>query len=79
MIFTTNKSLKAWDECCTTMISRKPFSIGCSSAGVCCGSRGPPYALCDVNLDEAMKEDSDQETTWSEFPELTTATLNLGM
>jgi hypothetical protein len=62
-----------------TRISRKRSSIACSSVAVSCGS----VRTLHVSLDEAMKEDSDQDADLvrisgknrSEFPEPTALAL----
>jgi DNA replication protein DnaC len=82
MIFTTNKSLKAWgrvlhdDDLAQAIIDRV------LERGRLLRLDGPSVRTLHVNLDEAMKEESDQRTdlvrisgkSGSEFPEPTSGT-----
>jgi DNA replication protein DnaC len=79
MIFTTNKALKSWgrvlhdDDLAQAIIDRV------LERGRLLRLDGPSVRTLHVNLDDAMKEDSDQQTEvarisgkqWPEFPEPT--------
>src|SRR6185503_12885738 len=79
MIFTTNKSLKSWgrvlhdDDLAQAILDRV------LERGRLLRLDGPSVRTLHVNLDDAMKEDSDQQTDvarisgkqWPEFPEPT--------
>jgi DNA replication protein DnaC len=84
MVFTTNKSLKAWgrvlhdDDLAQAIIDRV------LERGRLLRLDGPSVRTLHVNLDDAMKEESDQQTdlvrisgkTTPEFPEPTTCRLD---
>jgi DNA replication protein DnaC len=87
MIFTTNKPLKAWgrvlhdDDLAQAILDRV------LERGRLMRLDGPSVRTLHVNLDEAMREESDQGATqvarisgktWPEFPEPTLAAANLG-
>jgi len=81
MIFTTNKSLKAWGRVLHDEDLAQAILDRVLERGRLVRLDGPSVRTLHVNLDEAMKEDSDQEVDlvrisgrrWSEFPEPTHA------
>jgi IstB-like ATP binding protein len=69
MIFTTNKSLKAWDRVLHDEDLAQAIIDRALERGRLLRLDGPSVRTLHVNLDDAMKEDSDRTRTWSEFPE----------
>src|SRR5437764_14943750 len=82
MNFTTNKSLKGWGQVLHDEDLAQAIIDRVLERGRLLRLDGPSVRTLHVNLDEAMKEDSDQETDLvrisgkrrSEFPEPTPAT-----
>ena len=83
MIFTTNKSLKAWGRVLHDEDLAQAIIDRVLERGRLLRLDGPSVRTLHVNLDEAMKEDSGQEADlvrisgkrWSEFPEPTAASV----
>jgi IstB-like ATP binding protein len=79
MIFTTNKSLKAWGRVLHDEDLAQAILDRVLERGRLLRLDGPSVRTLHGNLDEAMKEDSDQEADlvrisgkrWSEFPKPT--------
>jgi DNA replication protein DnaC len=79
MIFTTNKSLKAWGRVLHDEDLAQAIIDRVLERGRLLRLDGPSVRTLHVNLDDALKEDSDQEADlvrisgkrWSEFPEPT--------
>jgi hypothetical protein len=77
MIFTTNKSLKAWGRELHDDDLAQPIIDRVLERGRLLRLDGPSLRTLYVNLDDAMKEDSDQQpdlirisgNTCAEFPE----------
>lgn len=87
MIFTTNKSLKAWGRVLHDDDLAQAITDRVLERGRLLRLDGPSVRTLHVNLDDAMKEDSDQEVdlvrisgkTWSEFPEPTPSGAHVTM
>jgi DNA replication protein DnaC len=83
MIFTTNKALKAWGRVLHDEDLAHAIIDRVLERGRLLRLDGPSVRTLHVNLDDAMKEDSDQQTdlarisgkTWPEFLEPTYATF----
>ena len=81
MIFTTNKSLKAWGRVLHDEDLAQAIIDRVLERGRLLRLDGPSVRTLHVNLDDAMKEESDQQVDWvrisgknrSEFPEPTRA------
>ena len=81
MIFTTNKSLKAWGRVLHDEDLAQAIIDRVLERGRLLRLDGPSVRTLHVNLDDAMKEESDQQAdlvrisgkSWSEFPEPTEA------
>jgi DNA replication protein DnaC len=79
MIFTTNKSLKGWGRVLHDEDLAQAIIDRVLERGRLLRLDGPSVRTLHVNLDDAMKEDSDQQPdlvrisgkSWSEFPEPT--------
>src|SRR4029434_8129476 len=79
MIFTTNKSLKAWGRVLHDDDLAQAITDRVLERGRLLRLDGPSVRTLHVDLDAAMKEDSDQQAdlirisgnSWSEFPEPT--------
>jgi DNA replication protein DnaC len=79
MLFTTNKSLKAWGRVLHDEDLAQAIIDRVLERGRLLRLDGPSVRTLHVNLDEAMKEDSDQQAdlirisgnSWPEFPEPT--------
>jgi DNA replication protein DnaC len=84
MIFTTNKSLKAWGRVLHDEDLAQAILDRVLERGRLLRLDGPSVRTLHVDLDDAMKEDSDQDAdlvrisgkSWSEFPEPTSAGEN---
>jgi hypothetical protein len=87
MIFTTNKSLKAWGRVLHDEDLAQAIIDRVLERGRLLRLDGPSVRTLHVNLDEAMKEDSDQQADlarisgkrWSEFPEPTRLGQRVGL
>ena len=85
MIFTTNKSLKAWGRVLHDDDLAQAITDRVLERGRLLRLDGPSVRTLHVNIDEAMKEDSDLDADlgrisgkrWSEFPEPTTPLAGL--
>jgi IstB-like ATP binding protein len=81
MIFTTNKSLKGWRRVLHDEDLAQAIIDRVLERGRLLRLDGPSFRTLHVNLDDAMKEDSDQQADlarisgkrWPEFPEPTGA------
>ena len=77
MIFTTNKALQAWGRVLHDEDLAHAIIDRLLERGRLLRLDGPSVRTLHVNLDDAMKEDSDQQAdlarisgrTWPEFPE----------
>jgi hypothetical protein len=69
MIFTTNKSLKAWGRVLHDEDLAQAIIDRVLERGRLLRLDGPSVRTLHVNLDDAMKEDSDQQTDVARFPE----------
>jgi DNA replication protein DnaC len=86
MIFTTNKSLKAWGRVLHDEDLAQAIIDRVLERGRLLRLDGPSVRTLHVNLDEAMKEDSDQQADlarisgkrWPEFPEPTRDGCRIG-